>query len=200
MKSQTVAAIGCVGLLLAIGGVARTSLAAKNGARSRAATIGGAAQAASHPQMERLARSFAGKWKTHEEFAKNEFYPKGAQRDGTADFAPATGGTSLIETVHSDGSAGKLEFIVVFWWDGAANDYKIFTCGNADVSPCRMRGSAHWEGDRFVNDFELTVRGRSHAARDSFEQISPKSITLVASAALTSEGMKPIITTTYSRE
>src|SRR5262245_47800065 len=155
---------------------------------------------AANSPMGRLARAFCGKWKTHEEFAKNEFYPNGAQRDGTAEFVLATGGTSLIETVHSDRSAGILDFVVVFWWDATENNYKMFTCGNNGVNPCRMRGSAHWDDDRFVNEFEMTIRGENHAARDSFEHISPKSMTLVACVALASDGMKPIITTTYVRE
>src|SRR5258708_6524266 len=67
------------------------------------------------PQMRHLAKAFEGIWKTHESFAKNEFYPKGAERSGTAQFALATGGTALIENVRSDGSAGKLDFMAVLW-------------------------------------------------------------------------------------
>jgi hypothetical protein len=151
------------------------------------------------PQMQHLAKAFEGTWKTHESFAKNEFYPNGAERSGTARFALATGGTALIENVRSDGSAGKLEFMVVLWWDGTENVYKMFTCGNGGLSPCRMRGVAHWEGDKFVNEYELTIRGANHKAKDSFEQISSKSFTLVASADLFGTGMAPIITTTYTK-
>lgn len=152
------------------------------------------------PEMQRLAHAFAGKWKTHESFAKNEYYPNGAERTGTAEIALATGGTSLVENVHSEGSAGTLEFMVVIWWDGAENVYRLFTCGNSGLSPCRVRGTARWEGANFVNEYELTIRGKSHKAKDSFEEISPRSFTLVASAALSPAGMGPIITTTYTRQ
>jgi hypothetical protein len=58
---------------------------------------------ANSPEMQRLERAFAGTWSTSESFAHNEFYPNGAERKGTAQFSLATGGTSLIEEVHSNG-------------------------------------------------------------------------------------------------
>src|SRR5271168_3462575 len=54
---------------------------------------------ASSPEMQRLDRAFGGTWTTSENFAHNEFYPSGAEREGTARFTLATGGTSLIEEV-----------------------------------------------------------------------------------------------------
>jgi hypothetical protein len=35
-----------------------------------------------------------------------------------------------------------------------------------------MRGSAHWDGDKFVDEFDLNVRAPCHPARDSFEKIT----------------------------
>ena len=153
-----------------------------------------------NPEMARLARLFAGKWRTHEVFTVNSYYPKGAERTGLAEFHLATGGTALIENVSSNGSAGKLDFMVVLWWDADEHLYRMFTCGNAGTSPCRMRGVARWQDEKLINEYDLTVNGVSHKALDSFEQISPRSFTLVASADLSSGGMSPIITTTYTRE
>jgi hypothetical protein len=60
----------------------------------------GPAGPASNPEMQRLDRAFGGTWTTSESFAHNEFYPSGAESEGTARFTLATGGTSLIEEVH----------------------------------------------------------------------------------------------------
>ena len=156
--------------------------------------------AAPSPEMERLARAFDGKWSTHEVFAHNKFYPNGAERTGVAEFHLVTAGTALIENVSSDGSAGKLQFMVVLWWDGNARTYKMFTCGNTGAEPCHIRGTLHWEGDKLVNNYDLNIRGVSHKAIDVFDQISGRSFRLVFSADLFHQGMEPLITTTYVRQ
>ena len=100
MNNRMGVAMGVVSLLVVLAGAAAIRLVAKTGVRWRTATNEGpAGPVAANPQMKRLARAFVRKWTTHEEFVKNEFYPWGAQRDGTAEFEVATGGASLIETV-----------------------------------------------------------------------------------------------------
>jgi hypothetical protein len=99
---------------------------------------GTSADSASSPEMQRLERVFAGTWSTSESFARNEFYPNGAERKGTAQFRLATGGTSLIEEVHSDGSAGRLDFMVVIWWDSEAKVYNFLPAGTAAAIPVRF--------------------------------------------------------------
>ena len=159
------------------------------------------AGSASNPDMQRLDRAFGGTWTTSESFAQNEFYPNGAEREGTARFTLATGGTSLIEEVHSDGSAGRLDFMVVIWWDNEAKIYNFFTCGNGGNNPCKIRGTGHWDGDSFVNNYELTIRGAKKKWKDTFSEISPKSFTLVAAMESANEdGMQPMITTQDRRK
>jgi Protein of unknown function (DUF1579) len=162
---------------------------------------GMSADSANSPEMRRLERAFAGTWTISDSFARNEFYPNGAERQGTAQFRLATGGTSLIEEVHSDGSAGRLDFMVVIWWDGEAKVYNFFTCGNRGSNPCKIRGTAHWDGDSLVNDYELSIRGAKNKWKDTFSDISPTSFTLVA-AMESSDGntMQRMITTQYRRK
>jgi hypothetical protein len=156
---------------------------------------------ASNPEMQRLDHAFGCTWSTSESFAHNEFYPNGAAREGTARFTLATGGTSLIEEVHSDGSAGRLDFMVVIWWDNEAKVYNFFTCGNGGNNPCKIRGTAHWDGDSFVNDYELTIRGAKKKWKDTFSEITPKSFTLVAAMeSADDDAMQPMITTRYRRK
>jgi hypothetical protein len=159
------------------------------------------ADSASNPEMQRLERALAGTWITSESFAHNEFYPNGAERKGTARFSLATGGTSLIEEVHSDGSAGRLDFMVVIWWDNEAKIYKFFTCGNGGNNPCKIRGTAQWDGGSFVNDYELTIRGVKKRWKDTFSEITPKSFTLVAAMeSANGNAMQPMITTHYRKK
>ena len=153
---------------------------------------------AANPEMQRLAHAFAGEWSTTETFARNDFYPNGAERKGTARFTLATGGTSLIEEVHSDGSAGKLNFMVVIWWNDEEKNYNFFTCGNAGTNPCGVRGTARWDADSFINEYELVIRGKKRKWRDTFSQISLQSFTLVA-AMESGGGIQTMITTRYAR-
>src|SRR5215469_6132759 len=54
------------------------------------------------------------------------------------------------------------------------NTYGFFACfkdsGDAD---CKVRGTAHWEGDVFVNDYTEEVDSKPTKFRDSFVEITP---------------------------
>ena len=206
MKRRLFCFVHFIALMVAIVATSSSSWAqsatgrAAGAESSRSVLQAASTDSASSPEMQRLERAFGGAWSTSESFARNEFYPNGAERTGTARFKVATGGTSIIEEVHSDGSAGRLDFMVVIWWDSDAKTYKFFTCGNGGSDPCKIRGNAYWDGDAFVNDYDLTIRGAKKKWRDTFSEITPKSFTLVA-AMESSDGkaMQPMITTTYRR-
>jgi hypothetical protein len=67
----------------------------------------------SEPGDEAAFQAFVGYWRVEEAFAQSEFFPKGGSRTGRAHFTIGTGGTSLIEDYHSNGSAGRLDFLMV---------------------------------------------------------------------------------------
>ena len=141
-----------------------------------------------------------GDWTVVEAFRQNEFFPNGGARKGEAHFTVGTGGTSLVEDYHSNGSAGKLDFLMVIWWDAKARVYKLFTCSNRPDDPGELRGSAHWEGDTFVNEYEETVSGKQLRFQDRFSKLTPGSFTLVAGIDRDGKTFQPLITTTYKRE
>jgi hypothetical protein len=85
------------------------------------------AESDSSPEIERLVKSFGGEWKVVETFEQSEIFPNGGTRKGTARVSLGTGGTTVIEDYHSDGTAGRLDFIAVIWWDKDANLYRFFT-------------------------------------------------------------------------
>lgn len=157
------------------------------------------AQQAPIPEMKRLQDAFAGDWKTAETMERTSFFPNGGARAGIAHFRLGPGGYSLVGEGRSDGSAGKLEFMIIVWWDPAQHLYPYFVCFNYDRKPCRIRGTAHWEGNDFVNEYESAEGGKNAKWRDTFTAFKPDSFTLVAARQMEDGSMKTIITTTNTR-
>src|SRR6267154_3481015 len=157
------------------------------------------AETAASPEMDRLAKALAGDWNTSESMVKSEFFPNGGSRHGRSHIGLVAGGTSLFAEFHSNGSAGKLDGLYVIWWDKPANIYRLFVCFNDLQTPCKLRGTAHWEGDTFVNDYEETVDGKLTKCRDSFIHITSTSHSLVAAVDAGDGTMKTLMTTTSTR-
>jgi hypothetical protein len=156
-------------------------------------------EAGASPEMKRLAKALAGDWNTTETMEHSELFPKGGSRHGVARVRLDAGGTTLVDEVHSDGSAGKLDGLVIIWWDKATRLYRFFTCFNDYDRPCGVRGTAHWEGDTFVNDYEERENDKKLKLRDSFIQITPGSHILVMAIVADDGSLKPLITTTSTR-
>jgi hypothetical protein len=151
------------------------------------------------PEMARLAQALVGNWKNVETMEVSEEFPKGAQRQGVSHCGLGTGGTTLICQGSSDGSAGKLNHLIVIWWDNHAKDYGFFVCFKDRGSGCETRGVAHWEGNTFVNDYTELLKGKPVKMRDSFVDIAPNSHTLIAAVQTDGGGMKTLITTRSTR-
>lgn len=160
---------------------------------------GAPTESAANPEMNRLAKALVGDWNTSESMVRSEFFPNGGSRHGRAHIRLVAGGTSLFAEFHSNGSAGELDGLYVIWWDRSANIYRFFICFNDSTSPCKLRGTAHWEGDTFVNDYEEMVDGKPTKCRDSFIEITPMSHTLIAAMEMGDGVMKIRITTKATR-
>src|SRR5215475_3949665 len=80
------------------------------------------------PEMAKLSRALSGDWNNEEVLEPSERFPNGAQRRGTSHCGMRTGGTSLVCEGTSDGSAGKLDHLIVIWWDSDAKSYGFFVC------------------------------------------------------------------------
>src|SRR6266446_1502873 len=157
------------------------------------------AETAASPEMDRLAKALVGEWNTSESMVKSQFFPNGSSRRGRSRIRLVAGGTSLFAEFHSNGSAGRLDGLYVIWWDNPANIYRFFVCFNDSKSPCELRGTAHWEGDNFENDYEEMVGGKMTKCRDSFIHITSTSHSLVAAVDAGDGTMKTLITTTSTR-
>jgi len=155
-------------------------------------------ESAAGQEMARLARALAGDWSTTETMQQSRFFPNGGSRHGKVHVKLAAGGTTLIYEVQSDGSAGKLDGMLVIWWDKATSLYQFFACFNDPAHPCGPRGTAHWEGETFVNDYDLMLDGKKTQWRDSFS-FTPSSHTLVAAMNQRDGTMQVLITTVATR-
>jgi hypothetical protein len=128
------------------------------------------------PEMAKLAKALGGNWNTIEVVQFGKPVPEGQGRKGTTHVRLAAGGSVLVSEGHSAGSVGgELQWLVSIWWDPKIGRYQFLTCFTAsDGSGCELRGTAHWEGDRFINEYEE----QSVKMRDVWSDITPTSHTL----------------------
>jgi hypothetical protein len=145
-----------------------------------AAAYGQSADSAASPEMARLAKALAGDWNTVEVVQNGAPVPEGAGRRGQTQVRLAGGGTALLSEGHAVGRVGgDLRWFMTFWWDHDARLYRLLTCFRAgDDTGCELRGTAHWEGDIFVNDYTEPVNGMPTKMQDRWTDITPSSITL----------------------
>src|SRR5262249_5795861 len=147
------------------------------------------------PEMARLAHSLSGDWNNEEILEPSQHFPNGAQRRGISHCGMRTGGTTLFCEGTSDGSAGKLDHLIVIWWVTQAKNYGVFVCFKDWGQGCETRGTARWEGDVFVNDYTEDVKGKAVRMRDSWVDIERNSHTLIAAIETADGKMKTLITT-----
>jgi hypothetical protein len=147
------------------------------------------------PELKKLFSSLAGDWDTQEKREKTQFFPNGGKRKGQTQIRLAAGGAMLVMEGHSDGSAGPLSYLIVIWWDTQAKLYRYFTCFKDAGSGCQVRGTAHWESNAFVNDYEQELDGRKLKFRDTFQDITPNSYTLLFAWMKDDGSQTPVIVT-----
>jgi hypothetical protein len=90
--------------------------------------------------------------------------------------------------------------MILIWWDKKAGVYEYLVCFKDVGSACWIRGTAHWDGNNFVNDYEETEHGKNVKWRDSFVDITPNSYTLIAARQGPDGKMKTLITTRAKRK
>jgi len=145
--------------------------------------------------MKKLFSSLAGGWDTQEKREKTQFFPHGGERKGKTQIRLAAGGAMLVMEGHSDGSAGPLSYLIVIWWDTQAKLYRYFACFKDAGSGCQVRGTARWESNAFVNDFQEELDGRKLKFRDTFQNITPNSYTLLFACMKDDGSQTPVIVT-----
>jgi hypothetical protein len=160
------------------------------------------ADSAAVPEMARLATVLAGDWNTVEVVQHGKPVPEGAGRRGTTHVRLAGGGSVLVSEGHSVGTVGgDLRWFITVWWDPDVNRYRFLTCFKAprDIG-CELRGTARWDGDAFVNDYEEVVNGKRTKMQDRWTDITPNSHTLTEAHDTGSGVMKPYVVSYDTRQ
>ena len=163
--------------------------------------LGQSRDSAAIPEMARLAKVLAGDWNTVEIMQHGKPVPEGAGRHGTVHVTLVGGGTALVSEGQSTGAVGgDLSWFITIWWDAGAKVYRFLTCfrTSADAS-CELRGTAHWEDDTFVNDYEEVINGRRTKIQDVWTDITPNSHTLTEAHDTGNGVMKPFVVSQSTR-
>jgi hypothetical protein len=139
-------------------------------------------ESAASPEMARLAQALAGDWTTVEILQQGKPVPDGVGRKGDVHVRLTGGGTVLASEGHSVGTiGGDLRWFITIWWDKEATCYRLLTCFRTKTSAgCELRGTAHWEDDRLINDYEEVINGKRTKMQDIWSDITPNSYTLTA--------------------
>jgi hypothetical protein len=131
------------------------------------------------PEIARVAKVLAGNWNTAEIVQHGKPVPDDAGRRGTVHVKLAGGGSALVSEGLSIGSVGgELQWFITIWWDPDAKCYRFLTCFRTPTDAgCELRGTAHWDGDTFVNDYEKVINGKRTKVQDLWTDITPTSYT-----------------------
>jgi hypothetical protein len=164
-------------------------------------TVAQSAESAATPEMARLAKVFTGDWNTVEIVQHGKPVPDGAGHRGTVHVRLAAGGTVLVSEGHSVGTVGgELQWFITIWWDANAKSYRFLTCFRTSTDAgCELRGTARWDGDTFVNDYEEMIDGKRTKMQDIWTDITPNSHTLTESHDIGNGVMKPYVVSHNTR-
>ena len=89
---------------------------------------------------------------------------------------------------------GDLQWLITIWWEPGSKSYRFLTCfREAQDAGCELRGTARWEGDTFVNDYEDEEGGKRIRMRDVWSNITPDSHTLTELHDSGNGVMKPYV-------
>jgi len=160
------------------------------------------ADSGASPEMVRLAKVLSGDRNTEEIVQHGQPVPKGAGRRGTTHVRLTGGGTALVSEGHSVGAVGgDLRWFITIWWDSSTKSYRFLTCFKtlADAG-CELRGTAHWAGDTFVNDYEEIINGKRTRVQDLWTDITPNSHTLTEAHDTGNGVMKPYVVSHSTRQ
>ena len=110
------------------------------------------------------------------------------------------GGTALVSEGRSSGAVGgDLRWFITIWWDTNAKLYRFLTCFKTPAG-CELRGTAHWDGDTFVNDYEDIINDKRTEIQDRWTDIRPNSHTLTEACDDGNGVMKPYVVSHTTRQ
>jgi hypothetical protein len=150
--------------------------------------------------MERLIKTFEGRWIVRETHPPSEWAPQGTTGSGTAEFVRGPGSESLLQTYRSSVGTFQFEGHGVTWWNAETKHYQGIWCENTARDGCADSGAVHWTGDRLVADYRGEANGKPTKLRRTISAITPNSFTVVIEMAIGDAQLRPQITVVYERD
>jgi hypothetical protein len=167
-----------------------------------ALTLSATGAVAQSPEMTRLAQALAGDWRSVEVVQFGKPLPDGQGRRGTVQARLASGGNVLVVEGHAVGAVGgEIGWYSAFWWHPAINRYRMLTCFYAPGirGECRLRGTAYWEGETFVNEYADSVDGKLVNMRDVWGDLKQGSYSLTELHETDQRTMSPYVVSHLTR-
>lgn len=162
--------------------------------------LGSDAVAGPSAEMERLVKTFEGRWTVRETHASNEWAPQGATGTGIAEFTRGPGSESLLQTYRSSVGTFEFEGYGVTWWNSASRHYQGIWCENTARDGCADSGAVRWESDRLIADYTGEANGKPTRLRRTISEITPNSFKVVIEMAIGNAPLRREITVIYERE
>jgi len=142
------------------------------------------------PEMQRLARTLVGGWRTQEKYEPGPTSPRGGVGAGTATVELGPGGRFLISEYTARDPAGQFISHSLMWWDDKAQAYRGVECYNRSPSGCEV-GVWHWEGADLVSHGE--------GFQEAFTEMTPTSHTFYMDEVGVGGVRHRIMTITFTR-
>jgi hypothetical protein len=117
------------------------------------------------PEMDRLAKFYAGTWEYTEDYDKSALFPNGGKNTGIYKSETGPGGNSIVNRFQSKGPVGDSEGLLVMTWDPKENAYKAYVFG--DQFPGAIVETGHFEGDTLIFRGELSMGAMKISLRNS---------------------------------
>jgi len=152
-------------------------------------------------EMARLAKMLAGDWNTVEivQHGKLSLKAPDAAAPCTSPWLGAHGAGVRRPFVGAVG--GDLRWFITIWWDAGAKLYRFLTCFKTPADAgCELRGTAHWDGNTFVNDYEEVINGKRTKIQDRWTDITSNSHTLTEAHDTGNGVIKPYVVSHSTRQ
>jgi len=148
-SNRTILGIAAISLLCAVASLAKQD--------KRVGPAPAPAKPAGQVEMERL-KFYLGEWLYTETYPKSATDLSGRTNTGVYTSKPGPGGYSLINTFHSQGSAGDFEGMLILTYDLNEKAYKAYAFGNE--FPGAIVETGAFEGDALVFRAEWSIGGQ----------------------------------------
>jgi hypothetical protein len=121
---------------------------------------------AAAPEFEKVAKLFAGRWRTMEKHEPSQWLPNGGQGSGMETITYGPGRYSLVLDYRSSGSLGPFQGHAMFMWDATAKKYRSAWTDSISAGTLSLR-SGNWEG----NDLVMTGTDEANGTKTDFREV-----------------------------